>query len=185
MIFKLQAAIYYCRNRSERSGFRTVLRRRPVRPRNEAISERAAGERTFQKNVSVCRLLKASTTIPPTLLTPAGVPVAKTTPGRPTWSKIGVTAAWHRQQSTTPTLWDYPRPKGVVVRRLDCEPETPTARDSSAFTRRRMSRYGIEAHDGLPLICDTPYASRHDILCPLINEVAPLESMSTNSYRRD
>jgi len=36
-------------------------------------------------------------------------------------------------------VWDYPCPKGLVVQRLDCEPETPTARDSSAFTRRRMS----------------------------------------------
>jgi len=31
---------------------------------------------TFQKSVSLCRLLQANQTIPPTLLTPAGVPVA-------------------------------------------------------------------------------------------------------------
>ena len=37
------------RNRSERSGFRTILRRRPVRPRNEAVSERAVGERHIPK----------------------------------------------------------------------------------------------------------------------------------------
>ena len=47
---------------------------------------------------------------------PAGVPVAKTTPGRRTRSRIGVTAVWHRQQSTSPMLWDYPCPKGLVVR---------------------------------------------------------------------
>ena len=41
------------RNRSERSGFRPVLRGRPVRPPNEAVSERPVGERTFQKSVSV------------------------------------------------------------------------------------------------------------------------------------
>ena len=63
----------------------------------------------------------------------------KNNTGTPTGSRIGVTAAWHRQQSTTSTLWDYPCPKGVVVWWLDCKPETPTARDSSAFTRRRMS----------------------------------------------
>jgi hypothetical protein len=43
--FKRQACILVDRNRSERSGFRTVLRRRPVRPRNEAMSERTVGER--------------------------------------------------------------------------------------------------------------------------------------------
>ncbi len=43
------------------------------------------------------------------------VPVAKTTPGRQTRSRIGVTATWHGQQSTSPTLWDYPRPQGLVV----------------------------------------------------------------------
>ena len=75
-----------------------------VRPRNAAVSERAVGERTFQK--SPCRLLKASITIPPTLLTPAGVPVVKITLERRTRSRIGVTAIWHRQQSTSPTLWD-------------------------------------------------------------------------------
>jgi len=33
------------RNRSERSGFRPVLRRWPVHPRNEAVSENTVGER--------------------------------------------------------------------------------------------------------------------------------------------
>ena len=33
------------RNRSERSGFRPVLRRWPVHPSNETVSERAGGER--------------------------------------------------------------------------------------------------------------------------------------------
>ena len=83
------------------------------------------------RSVCLCRLLKASTTIPPTLLTPASVPVAKTTLGRPIRLRIGVTATWHGQQSTISMLWDYPCPTGVVVRRLDCKPETPTARDSS------------------------------------------------------
>jgi hypothetical protein len=68
------------------------------------------------RSVCPCRLLKARQTIPPTLLTPAGDPVAKTTPGCRRWSMIGVPAAWHRQQSTSPILWDYLRPKGLVVR---------------------------------------------------------------------
>jgi len=51
--------------------------------------------------------------------------VAKTTPGRCRRLRIGVPATWHGQQSTTPMLWDYPCPKGLVVRRLDCEPELP------------------------------------------------------------
>jgi hypothetical protein len=84
------------------------------------------------RRVCLCRLLKTRTTIPPTLPTPAGVPVAKTTPGHHIRSRIGVPATWHGQQSTSPMPWDYPRPKGLVVRCLDCEPETPTARDSSA-----------------------------------------------------
>ena len=94
---------------------------------------------TSSNGVPMCRLLQARETIPPSPLTPAGIPVAKTTPGCHTRLRIGVTASWHGQQSTSPTLWDYPSPKGLVVRRLDCKPETPTARDSSAFTRRRMS----------------------------------------------
>ncbi|WP_143704763.1 hypothetical protein [Haloquadratum walsbyi] len=47
--------------------------------------------------------LEATLKVTPSLLTPAGVPAAKTTLalGRRTWSKIGVgvPAAWHRQQS--------------------------------------------------------------------------------------
>ena len=37
---------------------------------------------TSSKGVPTCRVLKARDTIPPSLLTPAGVPVAKTTLGR-------------------------------------------------------------------------------------------------------
>jgi hypothetical protein len=79
------------------------------------VSERPVGKHTFQR-VCLCHLLKASITIPPTLLTPAGVPLANITPGRHTRLRIGVTATWHGQQSTSPMLWDYLRPKGLVVR---------------------------------------------------------------------
>ena len=53
LAFKGQETLSVGRNRSERSGFRTVLRRRPVRPNNETVSERVVGKRTFQKSVSV------------------------------------------------------------------------------------------------------------------------------------
>jgi len=72
--------------------------------------------RCYNEREYIGRLLHGNTTIPPTLLTLAGVPVAKSTPGRQTWSRKEVPAAWHRQQSTTPTLWDYPCPTDVVVR---------------------------------------------------------------------
>lgn len=36
---------YSPKSETERSGFRIVLRRRPVRPCNEAVSERPVGER--------------------------------------------------------------------------------------------------------------------------------------------
>ncbi|SDD74909.1 hypothetical protein SAMN05192552_10457 [Natrinema hispanicum] len=142
-----------------RSGFRTVLRRSFERallsrddenlrfsnhglsaPDNEAVSERAVGERhILERCADVPTASSTRDDTPPSPLTPAGIPVAKITPGCHTRSRIGVTATWHGQQSTSPTLWDYPSPKGLGVRRLDCKPETPTARDSSAFTRRRMS----------------------------------------------
>jgi len=97
---------------------------------------------THPRRVCLYRLPEAGQKILPTLLTPAGIPVAQTTFGRHTRSRKGVTAIWHRQQSTTSMLWDYPCPKDVVARCLDYKPETSTARDSSAFTRRRMTKRG-------------------------------------------
>ena len=51
--FNRQGTLSVGRNRSERSGFGTVLRRWPVHPRTETVSERGVSERTFQKSVSV------------------------------------------------------------------------------------------------------------------------------------
>jgi len=103
----------------------------------------------------MCRLLKASQMIPPTLLTPAR-PRGKNNTGTPNtvedrgngglapsseikdfWWAARERSSRERQQSTSPIPWDYPRPKGLVVRWLDCEPETPTARDSSALSGQR------------------------------------------------
>ena len=67
------------------------------------------------RRVCLCRLLEADHKVSPSPLTPAGVPVAKITPGCPKRLRIGVTATWHGQQSTGPTLWDYSCPKGLVV----------------------------------------------------------------------
>ena len=111
---------------------------------------------THARSVCLCRLLEATQTIPLNPLTPAGVPVTKITLGRQTRSRIAVPAAWHRPQkssisdglhenfvlvnTTSPPV----RYRGTTCARKVLYSAGWTAnltlpRDSSAFTRRRIS----------------------------------------------
>ncbi len=72
----------------------------------------------YARSVCPSRLLKATHKIPPGPLTPAGVLTAKTTPGRQIWPRIGVPAAWHCQQSTTPMLLPAPEKCGSQMLEL-------------------------------------------------------------------
>jgi hypothetical protein len=96
------------------------------------VSEGAVGERHLLKRCADVPTAQSTRHDTPTPLTLAGVPVANTTPGRRRGSGIGVPASWHGRQSISPTVWTPPCPEGLGGPRLDCEIETPAARDSSA-----------------------------------------------------
>jgi hypothetical protein len=51
--------------------------------------------------------------------------------------RIGVPAVWHRQSAADHDDWIKRIPEKWQSH--GCEPETPTARDSCVFRRRRMS----------------------------------------------
>ena len=125
-------------------------------PSNETISERPVTAR-WRRELPSPVVTAESTTLPPTLLTPQRNPHGKNNVGVPEWPRRGVTAAWHRPQkskisdvrtraklSSTPavspvTAHEHPADSNGRMLGETAKPETPTARDSSAFARRRMS----------------------------------------------
>ncbi|SET92882.1 hypothetical protein SAMN04488694_11762, partial [Natrinema hispanicum] len=94
---------------------RTVLRRRPVRPRNEAISEKAVGERTFQKSVSVLTVQSEyhdTSDSADTCRRPAG----KNNTGTPNTVEDRGNGGLAPPPVHQFDVWGYPCPKGLVVR---------------------------------------------------------------------
>ena len=88
-----QPSLFTGGTRSERSGFRPVVRRRSVRPRNEAVSETAGGERHILEGYERVPAAQREPEAPPestdTCWRPRGT---ATTLGRHIRVNIGVTA---------------------------------------------------------------------------------------------
>ena len=110
-------------------------------PSNETISERPVTAR-WRRELPSPVVTAERTTLPPTLLTPQRNPHGKNNVGVPEWPRIGVTAAWHRQQSHPSQPTSIPPDSYRGDARWDCKPETPTARESPSSPQAHRAQGG-------------------------------------------
>jgi hypothetical protein len=140
LCFPIRTFNYQSLQKEVRSGRNGADSERPseaaLPPLMRQYPKHQHGERECQKRSSVL-VGRASPKITPSPSTCQRLPAGKNNRWESPTPRIGVPAVWHRQSATDHD--DRVRRVPAKWRSHGCKPETPTARDSSAFRRRRMS----------------------------------------------